>query len=66
MDRLPCHDPEFREQLRTVHAFVYRVLMGFKKAGLLSREHDQEIALALATMKRCEECLLSVGETDKE
>ena len=63
---IPCRDTEFREQIRTVHAFVYRVLMGMKKAGLLSREHDQEITLALATFKRCEECIKSVGETDKE
>lgn len=63
---IPCHNPEFREQLRTVHAFVYRVLMGMRKAGLLSREHDQEITLALATFKRCEECLLSSGRIGKE
>jgi hypothetical protein len=62
MERPPCQNPEFREQIRRVHMFIYNIIMAAKKNNQLSAEDDQIIALTLATMKTCEKCILDLSK----
>ena len=62
MTDMPCRDPEFREQIRDVHIFIYRSLMLLKRQGVLSESDEKMMALALATMKECEKCILGISK----
>lgn len=58
----PCHDPEFREQIREVHSFIWRILSSLVKTGLLSDDYKKKVILTIKTMKRCESYMLGISK----